>query len=92
MSKEVEIRHYNWCGKVVKPNDVRGLYVLKIVWHRSGNNLARSEKSGWLKTAPGQGKDFKTWQELWDWVESVQMAATQGRSRRIPRASQSRQS
>jgi hypothetical protein len=81
MSKEVEIRHYNRYGKIVKPNDVRGLYVLKIVWYRSGNNLQRTEKSGWLKAAPEQEKDFKTWQELWDWVEQVQTGARHRRHR-----------
>jgi hypothetical protein len=66
MSKETEIRHYNKAGDVVRPHDLNGLYVLKIVWRQpAGSGRRWSEKSGWLKADPKNKTKLTTWKELW---------------------------
>jgi hypothetical protein len=73
--RDIEVRHYNRKGRLVRGNNSAGFYVLRIVWHRVGQDLRQTEKSGWLKAAPKQRTDFKTWKELWDWVaKTIQMA------------------
>lgn len=84
MRKEVEIRHYNRSGRPVRPQDSAGLYVLKIVWHRTGHQLRLTERSGWLKTAPTEQTEFKTWKELWDWVARIRATAAAARALRRP--------
>jgi hypothetical protein len=91
MKKEVEVRHYNRRGKAVRPKDSQGLYVLKIVWNLVGNDLRRTDKSGWLKAAPEKKIDFETWDELWTWVNLIQKQwPSPKRPRGSPKTSQSR--
>jgi ABC-type uncharacterized transport system YnjBCD substrate-binding protein len=84
MRKDVEIRHYNRFGRPVPPHDVSGHYVLKIVWHRSGQELRLAEKSGWLKIAPTKQTEFKTWQELWAWIDRIRADAAAATASRRP--------
>jgi hypothetical protein len=79
MRKDIEIRHYDGLGRLVGSDAGAGYYVLKIVWHRLGNELLRTERFGWLKVAPAQQTELKTWQELWDWVGAIQRSAPAGR-------------
>jgi len=82
MPKNVEIRHYNRFGRPVRWDDRAGLYVLKIIWHRDGHELLRTERSGWLKAMPMQPTEFTTWQELWDWVAQARETAAAPASKR----------
>ena len=66
--RDTEISHYDRLGRLARSNDRTGFYVLQIVWHRIGQDLRLTEKFGWLKAAPTQRVEFKTWKELWDWV------------------------
>jgi hypothetical protein len=81
MRKAVEIRHYNRLGRPVPPHDVSSHYVLKIVWHPPGQELRLAEKSGWLRAAPTEQTEFKTWQELWDWVAQIRKTAAGAKGR-----------
>src|SRR5579864_8788182 len=84
MRKDVEIRHYNQFGRPVRPHDSSCHYVLKIVWHRAGQELQLAEKSGWLTTAPTEQTEFKTWKELWVWVARIRETAAAARASRRP--------
>jgi hypothetical protein len=58
MRRDVEMRHYDRFGLPVRPPDSSGHYVLKIVWHRTGQELRLAERSGWMETAPAEQKDL----------------------------------
>jgi hypothetical protein len=73
MSKETEIRYYNRAGSVVRPSAPDRHYVIRIIWHQPAGSRRRwTEKSGWLNAKPANKTEFKTWKELWSWIEKVQ--------------------